>query len=353
MLSFSDGPVWRVSCLVGKAADGNLQEFLLSTIRILVADDDNDWRDQVGLLLQGRPEWEVICEVSDGSEAVQKAAELRPDLVLLEIGLLELNGIEAARRIRELAPHSKIVFLSLDNSLDVVQVALSTGAEGYVYKARAESDLLPAIDAVLRGEQFVTSMLRGYRFAAAPGTKGPRRHEVQFYSDDTVLLDSLARFINVALGAGDVAIAVITAPHRDGVVRRLKAQGLDVDAAIKEKRYIPVDAVYTLSTFMVNDMPHSARFFEVAGGLIKAAAKAGKTKHPRVAAFGEMVYLLWQERNADAAIRLEQLWNELATTYEIDVLCGYALSSFHDEKDQHVFQSICAEHSAVYLRENS
>jgi DNA-binding NarL/FixJ family response regulator len=131
------------------------------TIRVLVVDDYEDWRNQVRSLLQERPEWQIICEVSDGLEAVQRAEELKPDVILLDIGLPNVNGIEAARRIRQLSPNSKIIFLSQDNSADVVQVALSTGAGGYVYKALSQSDLLPAIDAVLRGEQFVSSNLRG------------------------------------------------------------------------------------------------------------------------------------------------------------------------------------------------
>lgn len=325
----------------------------MSLIRILVADDDEDWRRQVRLLLQARPELQVICEVSDGSEAVQKAAELKADLVFLEIGLPELNGIEAARRIRQLAPNSKIVFLSLDNSADVVQVALSTGAEGFVYKARAQSDLLPAIDSILQGKQFVSGMLKGYKFIDAPGSKAPHRHEVQFYSDDAAFLDSFTRFIATALQAGDVAMVVATESHRDSLARKLKAQGLDVDAATKQGTYIPLDAAQTLSTFMVNGMPDSALFFEVVGDLIRAAAKAGKREHPRVAACGECAPLLWAEGKVDAAIRLERLCEQLAATYEVDILCGYALSSFHGEEDQHVFQSICAEHSAVYSQENS
>lgn len=133
---------------------------LLPSIRVLVADDYEDWRNLVRLLLQARPEWQVLFEAKDGSEAVQKTEELKPDLILLDIGLPKLNGIEAARRIRQHSPNSKIVFLSMDNSLDVVQEALGTGAQGYVYKGRAPSDLQPAIDAALRGEQFVSCMLK-------------------------------------------------------------------------------------------------------------------------------------------------------------------------------------------------
>ena len=99
---------------------------------------------------------------------------------------------------------------------------------------------------------------------------------------------------------------------------------------------------------MVNDMPDWERFFEVVGGLVSGAAKAGKGKHSRVAMWGECGPLLWAEGKVDAAIRLEQLLNWLGTIYEFDVLCAYALSSFHGEEHGHIFQSICAEHSAAY-----
>jgi DNA-binding NarL/FixJ family response regulator len=320
----------------------------LSSIRVLLVDDFKEWRDQVRLLLQARPELQVICEASDGSEAVQNAEELKPDLILLDVGLPKLNGIEAARQIRQLSPSSKIIYLSQDNSLDVVQVALSTGAHGYVYKARAQSDLLPAIDAVLRGKQFVSSMLKGYRFTNTLGAKTPHRHEVQFYSDDAVFLDGFARFITAALEAGDVAIVVATESHRESLVERLKAQGLDMDAATGQGTYISVDAAKMLSTFMINDMPDSGQFIEVVGPFIRAAAKAGKRDHPRVAACGECAPLLLAEGKVDAAIRLEQLWDQIATIYEVNILCGYALNSFHGEEDEYIFQTICAEHSAVF-----
>jgi DNA-binding NarL/FixJ family response regulator len=320
----------------------------LSSIRILIADDYADWRRQVRLLLQARPEWQVIAEASDGSEAVQKVEELKPDLILLDIGLPKLNGIEAAWRIRQLSPSSKIVFLSQNNDRDFVRAALGTGVLGYVHKTDAAGELLTAVDAVLRGKQFVSSILKGHEFTATSVEKAAHRHEVLFYSDDAVLLDSFARFIAVALRSGDAAIAVITESHREGLVIRLKAQGLDVDAATRQGTYIQLDVAKTLSTFMVNDMPDTARFFEVAIGLVHSAAKVAKGEHSRVVACGEGVALLWAEGKADAAIRLEQLWDEVATTFEVDIFCGYALSSFHGEEDQHVFQSICAEHSAVY-----
>jgi hypothetical protein len=99
-------------------------------------------------------------------------------------------------------------------------------------------------------------------------------------------------------------------------------------------------------------MPDSARFLEVVGCLIEQTAKKGKAEHPRIAVFGEWVSLLWAEGKVDAVIRLEQLGNQLATTYGIDILCGYALSSVQGEEDGQVLQRICAEHSAVYISGN-
>lgn len=99
-----------------------------------------------------------MCELADGLEAVQKAEELKPDLILMDIGLPGLNGIEAGRQIRKLVPDAKIIFLTQESSEDVVQEALRLGARGYVVKTRAGSDLMPAVEAVLQGKQFVSGV---------------------------------------------------------------------------------------------------------------------------------------------------------------------------------------------------
>ena len=280
-----------------------MEQYLLSSIRILMADDFKDWRRQVLSLFQARPEWQVIAEAADGPDAIQKAEELKPDLIVLDIGLPQLNGIEVARQIRQFSPNSRIVILSQNTNLDIVRAALSTGALGYVRKADSQSDLLLAVDAVLRGQQFVSSRLKGYKFTDNSAEKAPHRHEVLFYSDDTVLLDSLARFIAAALKAGNAAIVLATKPHRDSLVQRLKAEGVDTDDALQRGTYISLDAADTLSTIMDNDMPDPVRFFGGFGGLIEAAAKAAKPEQPQVVVFGEAVALLLAEGRADAAIR--------------------------------------------------
>jgi DNA-binding NarL/FixJ family response regulator len=121
----------------------------VATLRILVVDDFEMFRQFVVELLGKSPELQVVGEASDGLEALQKAVELRPDLILLDIGLPSLNGIEVARQMRSLVPESKIIFLTQESSADVVQEALSLGARGYVVKVQAESELLAAIDAAI------------------------------------------------------------------------------------------------------------------------------------------------------------------------------------------------------------
>ena len=295
-----------------------------------------------------RPEFQVIGEASDGSEAVLKTDALRPDLIVLDIGLPKLNGIEAARRIRQLPSSSKIVFLSLYNSPDVVQAALSTGALGYVRKTDAQSELLLAVDAALRGKKFVSSSIKGFESTDTAGAKAPHRHELLMFSDDTVLLDSFTRFIAAALKADNAAIALVTKSHQESLRQRLKAEGVDTDDAIQQGTFILLDVADTLATLLVDGSPDPVRFLEDFSGLIKEAAKAAKAEQPRVAFCGECLGRLWAEGKTDAAIRLEQVCDELIKTHEVDILCAYPLRSFHDEEDEHIFQSICAEHSAVY-----
>jgi DNA-binding NarL/FixJ family response regulator len=128
----------------------------MSSVRVLVVEDFAPFSQFIRLTLAKRPDVQVIGEVADGLEAVQNAELLQPDLVLLDIGLPGLNGIEAARQIRKQAPESKIIFLSQESSWEVVEEALSLGAWGYVLKEKAAIDLLAAMDAVHDGRHFLS-----------------------------------------------------------------------------------------------------------------------------------------------------------------------------------------------------
>lgn len=119
------------------------------------------FRGVVSSLLRKKPELQIVAEASEGIEAVQKAWQLQPSLILLDIGLPKLNGVAAARQIRELAPQSKIIFVTQETSADIVKEAIGLGAMGYVVKTKVQSELLKAIGSVLEGKQFISSGLTG------------------------------------------------------------------------------------------------------------------------------------------------------------------------------------------------
>jgi DNA-binding NarL/FixJ family response regulator len=332
----------------------------------LVVDDYEPFRRFVCATLEKMPDLQVVGEASDGLEAVHQAEQLQPDLIVLDLGLPTLNGIEAARRIRKLSPESKILFVSQESSADLVQAALNLGALGYVVKAQAARGLLTAVQEVCLGRQFVSEGVLGNNGSSladmqapgrlagqeAPPSLSPRtiprtreidhRHTAEFYSDDPSFVVGFADFIESALDAGNAVIAVVTESHLSNLLQNMRARGLNIGAAIEQGRFIPLDVAETISTFMVDDLLDPARFLGVVGDLIGAAARATAGDHSRVAVCGESASILWAQGNADAAIQLEQLCNQVSKRYGIDILCGFSLSSFYREEDKRVFQRICS-----------
>jgi DNA-binding NarL/FixJ family response regulator len=335
-----------------------------STVRVLVVDDYEPFRRFVCSTLDQSPDLQVIGEASDGLEAVRTAEELKPDLIVLDIGLPSVNGIEVARRIRKLCPECKILFMSQESSVDVAQAAFSLGAMGYVVKAHAGSELLAAMESVCQGRRFVSKGLSGHDrsdaidpqardhfFQQVPPPPVPDQakvkhsHEVHFYSDDAAFLLGLAGFVETALEAGNPVIVVATEPHRKGLLETLMARGIDGAAAIEQGLYLSLDVYQALATFMVDDLPDSTRFLKIFGGLLSSTAKG---KHARVAACGEFAPTLWAQGKAEAAIQVEHLTDEIAKTGNVDILCGYVLNSSQRDQESHICERICAEHSAVF-----
>jgi DNA-binding NarL/FixJ family response regulator len=336
--------------------------------RVLVAEDYQPFRRFLVTTVQSLPELQVACEVEDGAGAVQKAAELQPELVLLDIGLPKLNGIQAAKQIREVSPNSKILFVSQESSADIVQAALETGARGYVAKTDAGRELIPAIDAVLRGQTYVSKSLAAHdltkisdRSAVQPSQMQPvscagcgpfglqttRHHEVGFYADDRSLVEAYTHFVGTSLKSGKAAIVVLTEAHRDKLLGGLQAYGLDMRTAIEQGRYVALDNAETIAEFMVDGLPDPAKFSRATVDLITRTAKSVNGKTARVVACGECAPLLWQRGNAEGAVRLEELWNPIARSYGVQVFCGYPLGCLPDRTGSHTFERICAAHSRV------
>lgn len=336
-------------------------------VRVLVAEDFEPFRDLLCAVLQESPELRVICKVSNGLDAVQKAKQLQPDLILLDVGLPKLSGIEAARRIRQASTDSKIMFVSQHSSVDVVQEAFRAGACGYVVKSDVGRELLEAVHRVLKGEQFLgmrfadqIARVLGSAKAAALRDKGVARrypwlernvkaaHEMHLYLDDDDLLGQTIRFVEQALERGNAVVLIATETHRHGLMQRSQARDLLFVAAMAEGRLTLLDAAEILALFMINELPNPDRFMRFTTGLIAGAAKALKGKDARVIACGECAPLLWAQGNAEGAIRLEQLWDRFAAAYSVDILCHYPVSSFATRKNNQMFQRIFAGHSAVH-----
>lgn len=185
-----------------------------------------------------------------------------------------------------------------------------------------------------------------------PGDYDSCGHAVQFYDDDHFLLDALGRFVGSALEAGDAAIVIATEAHRDGLAQRLKARGVDAALALSQGRYVALDAADTLLKFTRDGQPDAAIFATLIGGIISGAASAVKHERPRVAAFGEMVALLWADGKPDIAIQVEELWNGLAATHSFELLCAYPMSLFPQSGDGASFGRICETHSRVIPAES-
>jgi len=136
----------------------------MSLVRILLVDDFELWKGFVIARLQERPDLQIVGFAADGFQAVQKAEELQPDLILLDMMLPKLNGIEAARQIRRVAPKSKILFVSGESDVESVRTAFRVGGSGYVSKLDAAAGLLAGIEAVLRGDWFVSPGLVDFNY---------------------------------------------------------------------------------------------------------------------------------------------------------------------------------------------
>jgi DNA-binding NarL/FixJ family response regulator len=331
----------------------------VTATRILLVEDHEPFRKFIRTLLTKQEELQVVDETGNGLDAVTKCAELQPALVLMDIGLPGLNGIEAARRIRASLPACKVVFLTKEDSPEILQEAFNLGASAYVFKSHASNDLLPAIAAALEGRQFVSQrpapgqdvrdMVQAVASedggVATAHLKARASHPVHFHPDEPSLVAGFARFIKSVLAGGNAVIAITTELHRVAILQMLQGQGVDVAAAIDAGRFAPLDVDETLAKFMVDDLPDPARFFSAASEVVKSVKAINQGV--RVLACGEIAPTLWARGKREAAVQLEQLWDRLVRVHDLETLCGYMLSS--SERDQESgYDRICAEHSSIH-----
>jgi signal transduction histidine kinase/ActR/RegA family two-component response regulator len=211
-----------------------------------------------------------------------------------------------------------------------------------MFPARTDSKFIP---------EFVsTDEIAAHK--TAPGTDwshmGESEHFVQFYETDLFLLNVVAGFIGTGIRGGEGCVVVGTKAHLDVLGERLQASGIDVAAVGASGQYVSLDATGTLAEFMVDGSPDPVRFGRVIGGIIAQTAE----RYGRVRAFGEMVALLWAEGNRAAAIRLEELWNDLQSTHPFVLFCAYPMNGFNGEGLAEPLGAVCATHSRVIPAES-
>jgi hypothetical protein len=170
-------------------------------------------------------------------------------------------------------------------------------------------------------------------------------HAVQFYKDETSLAATVAQFLADGLGIGQPGIVIATPSHTETIVRELVARGLDIAALRTTQELQFLDAQKMLASFMFRGVPDPVLFRSTVGDTIEKLC-AGRQPCP-IRAYGEMVDLLWQEGNADGAIKVEILWNQLAATYDFALLCGYAVGHFYKETRDPRFHDVVHQHSHV------
>lgn len=169
-------------------------------------------------------------------------------------------------------------------------------------------------------------------------------HVVQFYTRDESLLEGLCQFVRHALDENESAVLVVSESHRKELTERLQACGKDVTTALRDGRCIILDASHTLAKFMDDDEPNRNEFVTVIGSVIERARM--KSSSQQVAVFGEMVAELWAEKKLNAALQLEELWNELGKNHSFYLRCAYPATSFQDE-NSHWYSAVCSKHSGV------
>ena len=174
------------------------------------------------------------------------------------------------------------------------------------------------------------------------------RHLVQFCESDEFLIEVISNFIRGGLRNGDACIVIATKPHRESLEEQLKQSGLEVETFRDQGLYISIDASSTLSQFMVNGSLDPDLFTQIIGNLIIQSAN----RQHNVRIFGELVALLWAEGKREAAISLEELWNDLSKNHPFSLLCAYPMQGFSGEMYEMEFNEICKQHTRVIPAES-
>jgi CheY-like chemotaxis protein len=310
------------------------------SVRTLVVEDFAPIRRIVCSTVEQSAGVHVIAEAQDGLEAVEKATQLQPDLILMDIGLPSLNGIEAARRILGANPKTKILFVSQEEpSPSMVRAISEMGSVGFVQKLYLYRDLPLALEMALANRRFISGLAD-----ASPVSTDFLGHAIQFYSSDDVFTQSLAGFFATALLEGRAAIAMATSAHLEVLAHRLEASGLDVEGATRHGTYVPLKVEELVPRLLSAGRD---QFLDGISDFIDDAARKSKTGRASVG--GEFSAVMCGQGEVEAGMRIEQTSNKtIQHRSHVDILCACPLPM--KPLEDPTFRSMCAEHSTVFVQ---
>jgi DNA-binding NarL/FixJ family response regulator len=306
--------------------------------RLLLVDDHRKVLEIVAGLLAA--DFDILAAASSGREALDLSLHLDPDLIVLDITMPELDGIQTLRELRRIGSRAKVVLLTLHESDALVTDAIRSGANGFVVKTRIHSDLISAIDHALAGRLFVPSI------TSLPDVV-ERGHTAQFHTTDSYFLDEVSQFVGSTLQLGESVVVAATEQTRRGIAERLKVRGIDVTSMAAREQYVVMDAAESLAQFMRTGRPDPDRLADIVRDLDRLRLSSGRGPQSRLTIFGEMAVLLYQDGNVEAAVEVEQIWNDLTRSLPFLTVCSYPIECFQGERAGQSFPSVCAEHRAV------
>jgi CheY-like chemotaxis protein len=343
----------------------------MSSVEIVIVDDRELFRRMVRSLLETQSDYHICGEAGDGIEAIEKVRQLRPDIVLMDINMPRMDGLEATRIIRREVPKSNVIIVTQNDAMVAREQARSVNAKGFVTKSDLTRDLFPTIEKFRRAkpEGYETNTDRGRIVrrggAAVENNSGldqtkstagqgepwcgllnsaaPRDHIVQLYQDQQFLNRAVCRFAAAAITNGEGVILVPTVAHWDAFRPRLESEGVDVKAAEKRGQLTVVDADNLLPTFMRDGMPDSPVFLGLAQSVVSQAR--GDGRYPKVRWWGEMVNILWERGDVAASMQLEDQFDQLAHEQDIAIFCSFLMDNFDGDVHARMLPRLGENHS--------
>jgi DNA-binding NarL/FixJ family response regulator len=342
----------------------------MSTVEILIADDRELFRRMVRSLVESQSAYHICGEAGDGLQAIERARQLRPDVVLMDINMPRMNGLEATRIIGREIPECNVIIVTQNDARIAREQAREVNAKGFVTKSDLSRDLLPMIEKCRKakpeareaktakarivqwkGAAMENNSLHQTKSAASHAepwcgvlnSAAPRDHIVQLYQDQQFLNRAVCRFAAAAIMNGEGVILVPTVAHWDAFRPRLESEGVDVKAAEKRGQLTVVDADNLLPTFMRDGMPDSPVFLGLAQNVISQAR--GEGRYPKVRWWGEMVNILWERGDVAASMQLEDQFDQLAHEQDIAIFCSFLMDNFDGDVHARMLPRLSENHS--------